>query len=69
MPNSLIEIITEKWKTYRTSMIDELSFVSLVQQVAWDTIKILKIKDSCINEFMSSLKISDEIKNKIKKYV
>jgi hypothetical protein len=65
MPNSLIEISTIRWKTYRTSMIDEKEFTSLVAQVIWDKINVIKVKSTCINSFMASTKISDYIKGKI----
>lgn len=65
MPNSLVEIKTVKWKVYRTSLIDEKEFLCLANQKMWDKIEEIKIKDTCINEFMSSWKISDYIKQKV----
>ncbi len=69
MPNSLIEIKTVKWQTYRTSLIDENEFACLVNQTMWDKIKLLKVRNTCISDFMNSAKISEYIKSKVQNII
>jgi len=66
LPNSLVEILTEKWKVYRTSILSENSFICLAWQVFWDKIKKILVKKSCVKNFLESSYISDEIKDRLK---
>lgn len=60
-----IQINTEMWNTYKTSLFDQSSFEQLVSQNNWDKIKDIRVKTSYISNFKEADKISDWLKSKI----
>lgn len=63
--NHNVEITTEEWNTYRTSLIDQTNFECLVAQNMWDKIKKIQMKTWVVDFFKETDEISDWLKGKL----
>lgn len=61
-----IEIHTEQWYVYKTWLIDEHNFQCMAQQRIGDKIKEIKVMRWCETKLLTSINISDAVKEKLK---
>ena len=60
-----IQVHTEGWKTYKTSLFSQSSFEILASQEKWDRISEIRVRTAYINTFKKATEISDQLKSRI----